>query len=143
MRFDLISDEEYENLPADDEECFVKFESIVRSNMHRILNNEEHGQFAKTLKESYMSAVSSVGQANGIPNTDLPKYDFADYASVQTAYGIFSLRIQGQVARIRTQSRRGNNSNSVLLLPKTKLAIHHHIAQIREVVLKADITEGR
>ena len=33
MNFELISPEEFDNLPEDDEQCFVEFEAICRRNM--------------------------------------------------------------------------------------------------------------
>ena len=50
MNFELISPEEFDNLPEDDEQCFVEYEAICRRNMTRMLNEDTRGNFDRSVQ---------------------------------------------------------------------------------------------
>ena len=59
MDYELISAEEYDNLPHDDEQCFVEFEAICRRNMTEIID-EKGGNVSRLIQAQYMAAVSAI-----------------------------------------------------------------------------------
>ena len=77
MNFELISPEEFDNLPEDDEQCFVAFEAICRRNMTGMINDEKITNFYRSVSGQYMAAVSSVAVECGLTNlsVSLPAYN--------------------------------------------------------------------
>ena len=70
MSYELISEEEYANLPDDDDRCFVEFENICRRNMTRMVDENTSGDFDRAVREQYMAAVAAVARECSIPNVE-------------------------------------------------------------------------
>lgn len=75
MSYELISEAEYADLPADEEQCFVAFETICRKNMTRIIDASKNGYTAPDVRSQYMASVAAVARECGIPNIEVPSYD--------------------------------------------------------------------
>lgn len=131
MEFELISEEEYDNLPSDDERCFVEFERIVRRNMTRMINDNTTNDFDQSVREQYMAAVSAVALECNIPNV---RHQATSDGNFWSQFGKFSLAVQGEVARIRIRQRGERHPYSVLLTGTTRTKIEHYISRIREMV---------
>lgn len=139
--FELISTEEFDNLPEDDEQCFVEFEAICRRNMTEIINNEKNNVY-RTVQAQYMAAVSSVAVECGLTNlsVSLPAENDDNFYD---EFSKFSLAVQGEVARIRIRGRRSRNSVSVQLTDNTRTKIAHYISRLRETIDKSDLPDAR
>lgn len=75
MDYELISAEDFDKLPEDNEQCFVEFEAICRRNMTEMMEEDNRsGDFYTSMRAHYMAAVYSVAQQCGIPNTPIPTY---------------------------------------------------------------------
>ena len=98
MSFELISEEQFERLSEDDEQCFVEFESICRGNMTRMLDQENSEIFFRSVREQYMASVYSVSNECRTLNIPEPNLKYEDNFDAQFAK--FSLDVQGEVARI-------------------------------------------
>ncbi len=145
MNFELISNAEYETLPQDNEQCFLQFEEICRTNMSRVLNKDVKGE-EFYIKQQYMTLVSAVGDDCGITDLAVPTYHLsAEFSSADflNAFRDFYFRVQGQVARIRAKSRRGSDGFSVLLLPNTRTKIEFHITHIRAIIGNSPLNDDR
>ncbi|KDM65904.1 hypothetical protein [Acidiphilium sp. JA12-A1] len=139
----LISDEDYDNLPEDDEKCFVEFENRIHSKMNIILDDDQRSSsFFQSIKSQYMASVYSVAVECGITALPSPPvfYENTDFYSF---YSRFELAVQGEVARIRVRGRRSRNSDSVLLIGNTKTIIQHHISRLRHVINESDLPISR
>lgn len=142
MNYELISTEEYENLPEDDELCFVEFEAICRRNMNILIDEVASGFLVTALQAQYMASVSSVAGECGLANLawTLPIQDSDRF---QTEFSQFSLAVQGEVARIRIRGRRSRNSLSVQLTANTRTKIEHYISRLREMIDKSELADSR
>ena len=136
MNYELITEEQYDALPEDDEQCFVQFEAICAASVKRMLNEDSSREFDAEIRSQYMAAVGAVAEACGIPNIHA-------HRDSEDEYGSFCHAVQRAVARIRVQRRGFRHSYSVQLLPNTKAKIAHHIAQIREVIQTSDLPGDR
>lgn len=136
MEFELISDEEFDNLPADNERCFIEFEAINRRNMNRMINNDTNSDFDTTIRQQYMTAVAAVAQECGIPNIF---FDPDANENTYQQFGRFSLSVQSEIARLRIRQRGERHPYSVLLTGSTRTKIEHYISRIRDVVAKSDM----
>ena len=140
MDFELISEEEFEGLPDDDEQCFVAYEAICRRNMNRMISDDSRGHFERHIQSQYMAGVASVAEECGIPNIPRGSYDPEHFSEI---FGDFSLAVHGEIARIRVRGRHAMRSYSVQLTPKTKITIEHYIARIRETIKKSSLPDNR
>jgi hypothetical protein len=137
MDYELISAEEYDDLPDDNEDCFVACEAICRRNMNRMLSlNNGSGPDASRLREHYMATVSAVGIECGILKQPAAPYSIAEFSG-------FLLRMHGVVTRIRIRKRNLTYPYSVQLAPTTRTKIEHYISRIREIVGKSDLPAFR
>jgi hypothetical protein len=125
MNFELISPEEFDNLPEDDEQCFVEYEAICRRNMTRMLNEDTRGNFDRSVQSQYMATVSKVAVQCGIRDIpdSIPAENSDDFYD---EFSKFALAVQGEVARIRIRGRRSRNSVSVQLTDNTRTKIEHY-----------------
>lgn len=139
MDYELISEEEYEGLPAEDDKCFVAFETICRRNMTRMIDQNTSGEFDSAVREQYMYAVSKVAEACQIPNV---RFDPTEGGNFQQVFAQFCLAVQGEVTRIRILSRGERHPYSVLLTGSTRTKIEHYIGRLRDFVGKSDLDEG-
>ena len=140
MSYELISDEEYANLPDEDDRCFVEFESICRRNMTRMIGEDTSNELDRVVREQYMAAVSAVAEACKIPNVS---YNPDGPSNFNDTFGRFSLAVQGEVARIRIRSRGTRHPYSVLLTGSTRTKIEHYISGIRDMVEQSDLDSDR
>ena len=140
MNYELITEEEYNNLPDDDEQCFVRFESIVRASMNRLISNESNSNLDQMIQSQYMISVSTVGHECGIPNTQLPDYREENFYD---AFKAFSIIVQGEVARIRVRGRGGRHPFSVQLAENTRPKIEYHLDRLRDAIEGADLSDIR
>ncbi len=140
MNHEIISEEEFSNLPADDERCFVEFESICRRNMTRMIDENSSNDFDQAVRQQYMTAVSSVAQECNIPNIS---YDPQSEDNFWHQFNLFSLAVQGEVARIRIRQRGERHPYSVLLTSSTRTKIEHYISRIRDMVDRSEMDLDR
>jgi hypothetical protein len=140
MDYDLISEDEYASLPDEDDRCFVEFEKICRRNMIRMLDQESSGDFNQAVRQQYMAAVSAVAQECNIPNIH---YEPETGSRFWEQFDLFSLAVQGEVARIRIRLRGQRHPYSVSLTGSTRTIIEHYISRIRDLVSKSDMDVDR
>ncbi len=142
MDFELISAEEFDNLPEDDEQCFVEFEAICRRNMTRMSNQDTRANFDQSVQAQYMAAVSSVAVECGLTHLSQPHTLESDNGFYEN-FSRFSLAVQGEVARIRIRGRRSRGSLSVQLMDNTRTKIRHYISRLREIIDASDLPAAR
>ena len=141
MNFELISSDEFDGLPEDNEQCFVEFESICRRNMTRMINADTSQGFDRSVQAQYAAAVSSVAVECGLPLATNPLMQ--DDNNFYEEFSRFSLAVQGEVARIRIRNRRSRGSLSVQLLENTRTKIHHYISRLRDAIEASNLPEDR
>ena len=140
MTYQLITDEEYASLPDDDDECFVRFESIYRGNMTQMIDKNNNLNFDQAVQQQYMAAVAAVAEECRIPNIHLRLDQERNFGEI---FSHFSLAVQGEVARIRIRTRGSRNPYSVQLLPNTRSKIENYLDRIRDIVENSDMRLDR
>lgn len=138
----LVTGDDYNDLPEDDEQCFAAFEAKIRANMTEKLDNEDRsGEYYHSIKSQYMASVYSVALECGINTLPAPRFD--NNAKFYETYHSFELAVQGEVARILVRGRRMVNATSVQLLDNTKTIIRHHVSRLRDAIIAADLPPDR
>lgn len=140
MRYELISESEYADLPEDSEQCFVQFEAICRRNMMRIIDASKSDYTGPEIRAQYMASVAAVAQECGITSVNVPSYDEEHaYEAFRSFYDF----VQGEIARIRIRSRGTRHTWSVQLTPTTKTKIEHYIGRLRALVDSSDLSDEK
>lgn len=142
MEFELISAQEFDSLPEDDEQCFVEFEAICRRNMTMMINSDTSANFDRSVQAQYMAAVSSVAVECGLPQL-ARSMTAQNHNEFYEDFSEFSLAVQGEVARIRIRGRRSRGALSVQLTDNTRTKIQFHIARLLETIEKSDLPGAR
>ncbi len=138
----LVSDDDYTDLPEDDDQCFAAFEGKIRASMTEKLDDDRRsGEYFQSIKSQYMAAVYSVALECGI--TVLPSPQFDSMNNFYEVFNLFELAVQGEVARIRIRGRRTVGATSVQLVDNTKTIIHHHVSQLRDAITAVDLPPDR
>jgi hypothetical protein len=139
MNYELISDEEYEKLPEDHEECFAQFVTTCDRNVLRLINSDNSGYFDRSVKAQYMANVSAVAVECGISKLSyLPVPQ--DHSEFYETFRQFSVETQGKVARIRVRRRRSRSTQSVQLTDNTRTKIQHYVSRLREAISNSDLS---
>jgi hypothetical protein len=141
MDFELISPQDYDNLPEDHEQCFVAFESICRRNMTRILDRKNSESLFTSVSGQYMASVYAVARECGI--TDIPFPPSGDDESYYSRYSTFLQSVQGEVARIRIRGRRARSYLTVQLTDNTRTKITWHVGRLRKVIDDSNLDTAR
>lgn len=138
MDYELISDADYDTLPADPYRKFVAIEQICRRNMTAMINNDSSGEFDQFIRLQYMTIVSAIAEELGIEGADYHYTADNAYGSYQD----FLRRVSGVVARIRLRSP-VNDQFSVRLANKTKGIIEYELDKLRTLIHASDLEEAR
>lgn len=138
----LVSDDDYNDLPEDDDQCFAAFEGKIRASMTEKLDNDDRsGDYSQSIRSQYMAAVYSVALECGITAIPMPQFD--NIQNFYEMFNLFELAVQGEVARIRIRGRRAVGATSVQLIDNTKTIIHHHVSRLRDAIIAADLPPDR
>jgi hypothetical protein len=140
MNYDLITEEDYANLPDDKEHCFVAFEAIYRRNMNQMINEDTRPEFDRSIQLQYVSAVRAVAEEcgiTGLPNGPIRETQFFD------DFSNFSIAVQGEIARIRVRRRGSRDPYSVLLSASTRTKIEHYISRLRDTIETSELPDDR
>jgi hypothetical protein len=140
VNHDLISAEEFDNLPDDPEQCFVEFEATCRRNMNKMCEGEQDREYCLLVEKQYMFAVYAVAQECGVAS--LPEPDIRSNNHYES-FNQFLLNAQSEVARIRVRGRRSLNSLSVQLRENTRTKIQHYVLRLREIIDKSTLPNHR
>ena len=142
VNYELISSEEFDNLPEDDEQCFVECEAICRRNMTRMIDDNTNASFDRSVQAQYVATVSSVAAECGLPHLIAdPIYE--NESNFYEKFSRFSLAVQGEVARVRIRGRRSRGSLSVQLLDNTRTKIQHYVTRLGETIDASDLSADR
>lgn len=136
MRYELISEQEYETLPEDKEQYFVAFENICRRNVMNFITRDTSQEFDRLVHAQYMAAVSAVAEECDIPNLSV---GYINMNNIDEEYNTFLLAVQKEVARIRVRERR-NRQLSVHLSERNRAIIRIQVDRLRSEIDQSDLT---
>lgn len=139
MHYELISAEEYEQLPEDPEQQFIELERICRRSMTEMISNETRAEFDHLVRMQYMTTVAAAAEELGIAGVEYP-FD-AEYPAQEI--DAFLLKVSGVVTRIRLRSGRRFRPYSVKLGTRTKARIEIEIQKLRGLVEESDLSEPK
>ena len=135
---ELISDEEYESLPDEPQQKFLRLEQICRTNLHGLITTESHPARDESLKREYMTIVSVAASELSIGDLDAPRWS-EDWSE---AYETFRLEVGAIITRLQLRSS-GPKAFSVHLTSRTKARIELQINRLRTIIEDSDLPAHR
>lgn len=138
MRYELMTDADYEGLPEDPSQQFVAIEAICRRNLNRFIGEEDRNEFDDLLRSQYMMMISAAAAELGIQGIDYP------HDADRPAYELdrFMVQVTGVVTRLRLRTA-SFRSGSVQIAAKTRTQIDVQIRRLRSIIENGDMTEAK
>lgn len=81
--YELIPEETYDNLPAEENEKFATLVRVAQTNLARILDNSNSNDFAAEIRSQFISIISGIAEALGIEGLPAMDGQLADYDKYQ------------------------------------------------------------
>jgi hypothetical protein len=137
---ELISAEELDSLPEDDERAFVTAEAICRRNVLTAIREDqsERGDYSEEMKLQYIATISALAEQFGISGLA-----YLIVENSYQAYADFSRAAQAEVARIIARNRRSRHANSVELSSKTRARIEQQVTNLRRAIDESELPDSR
>lgn len=135
----LITREDYANLPEDDEECFLAIEEICRRNMDSVINELSREENPGPIWASYMSIVSTAALQCGIHDLSIHPSITNDFERLQK----FQEALDVVTTRLHFRNRRRSGPESVQLALNTRPKIEHHVMLLRMAIEKSQLSNER
>lgn len=146
MLYELISPDDYDNLPDDPGQQFIEIERICRKNMNEILSgefrsraNDENDQFAYNIRLQYMTTVEAAALALNVSGVEMPD----EINNMNYTFERFLLAASGAVTRLRLIGRKGRKTETVQLAARTRGLIELRIRKLREAIETGEMPEKK
>lgn len=135
MHHDLISEADYERLPAEPELRFLTLESICKNNMLRLISNESPSVYDSSLRLEYMATVAAAAEELGIEGLRFPILG----RDVENDMMDFSLAVRKTTPQLRLRNASKGSAHSVQLAKRTKARIKLEIQRLRDIIEASDL----
>jgi len=139
MSFNLISEADYERLPADPHKKFAALEAICRRNMFEAMTPDTSADSDTLVRTTYMTVVAAAAEELGVTGVSY----VSRYAKSSDNVQEFIRVVSGVVAKIYLRNSSGRDALSVRLANKTKGIIESEIAKLRNAVSMSDLDEAK
>lgn len=139
MDFELMSAGDFETLPDDPMERFVKVEEICRRNMNLMIRDDTNSRFDGIIRTQYMNVVAAAAHELGIEGLDYP-YNMDNPLG---QLGDFMLKANGISTRFRLRASSRKPESSVRLASKTRGRIEQQIQKLRNIITESSLSADR
>jgi len=138
MNFDDV----YTNLPAEPKLAFVQLEAKYRSELEETRREADERANLNACYLTYINQTLAAARALCLEiflDWKVPRHEH----NLWDAYRDFSADVEHYLVQIKVQHGRRISGHSVALDTLIKLKLHHHIDQIREIVLKLEVLPAK
>ncbi|WP_176590132.1 hypothetical protein [Sphingobium sp. EM0848] len=141
VEYELMSPDDYDNLPEEPEEKFIAIERTCRINLNSILRtlDENDSWSYKMIQLQYMTTVSAAAAELNISGVEYPN----GHREPHLGFDDFLLQTSGAVTRARLRKATRSRPFTVQLAARTRGAVELQINKLRSIIEKADIPEAR
>lgn len=138
----MITDEEIDDLPDDDEAAFVQYEAILRETVRRVNSDQDYRTW--DVEREYVAHMLAFVDNRDLP-VDLPRNPPDDDQYFSDWYKNFVRAIDyfKASARLQVSARRKRNVTSIALPIDMKAQIGGHLTAIRNIVGCADLSANK
>lgn len=136
MVADLISIDEYENLPDEPEAQFVALEGICRKNFYKAVSGAS-GADSRLLHLNYMSTIAAIAETLDI------NFPFKSNEVNINNFEYFQIVTSSLVAKFNLKNAGIRNPNSVRLQSRTRNLIEIEVQNLRKIISESNLPEDR
>ena len=134
-----LTNDDYDDLPADDWEAFAKLEAISRERLYSVQRDRDGDiPFEDMLR--YMNEIAALADHFEVPDIS---YDPEPDGHYSHEFARFTRAVDYRLAQIRVRRSRRNQRDSVAITGPAREKIHHHIERLKEEVSAANIPDKR
>jgi len=133
-----LREQDYDDLPEDDDEAFVRLEGLSRDRLHQA-DTDEHNNLTYQAAMRYMNEIAALAdqfEISGITYNE----ECSDFHS---EYGRFTRAVEYRVAQIRVQKARRARRNSVAISGSGRERIQHYLERVKAEIAGAEIPDKR
>lgn len=140
MLYELITPEDYDNLPDDQGQQFIEIERICRKSMNEMLGGESFSDdFAYNVRLQYMTTVEAAALELNVSGVQMPD----EINNMNYVFERFALAASGAVTRLRLQGRKGRRADTVQLSARTRGLIELRIRKLRDAIEMGDMPDEK
>lgn len=136
MEYELIREEDYANLPEDDELQFAAIESLCRRRMAEITANSQNNVYDTQIRREYVATIIGAAKSTGLGDEIQFTETFAEFSD---DFDNFIMKVISKTTEIRTTKSRLNYKNSIKLANRTKSLIEIEITNLRDAIFNSDL----
>lgn len=130
-----LDEEDFQDLPEEDNDAFIDLEKKARRKFLSIPDNlRNYNEYM-----SYMNEISALAHHYGIPDI----YADSEPNDVVIEYNVFMRRVEYRIVQIRAQNAKIIARNSVTISGSSRLLIQHYLEQLKKEVLISNLSEKR
>ena len=134
-----LTNDDYDDLPADDWEAFAQLEAISRERLHAVQRDRDGDiPFEDMLR--YMNEIAALADHFEVPDIS---YDPEPDSHYSHEFARFTRAVDYRLAQIRVRRARRNQRDSVVITGPTREKIQHYLERLKEEVSAASINDKR
>lgn len=134
----FLQDEDFDDLPSDDGEAFVRLEKLSRDRM-LAMDRDRDGDLTYEDMMSYMNEATALAAEFNIPDIIYA----ADPPNYRSEYARFTRSVEFRRAQIRVQRARREVKSTVSLSGAAREKIQHYIEKLKAEIQSSEIPEKR
>lgn len=139
MNPELITEDQYEALPAEPMKRFLALEDICRTKMLQAITHETSSDYDEIIRLQYMMTVASAAETLGINGISYPK----EHTSPSSQLNSFFAQVTKLTTRLRLLSSGHGDAYSVQLANRTRGKITIQVNKLRDIIEKSDLPDER
>ncbi len=138
MQYELMTEQDYDELPEDPALKFVALEAICRRRLNEAISQDTPQQFDQLIQMQYMSVVSAAAAELGVEGPSYPSHLDEPHA----AFNDFMLEAAAIVTRIRLRTT-SSKAGSVRLSERSKGKIELQLRRLEQLIREAEMSDAK
>ncbi|WP_157084730.1 hypothetical protein [Sphingomonas pituitosa] len=133
--YDLIPESEFEDLPSDPYDRFVRLATVAQKNIARMLDDSQSNEFSDEVRSQFVSMISHIAEACDIEGLPLLDPENTTYRT----YTVYRHHLAGIIAKARLKSPTLSRPYTVELGRINRARIAQEIDHLRRFVEDSDL----
>lgn len=139
MNQQLVTEEEFDNLPEQPERRFLALEQICRARLYQQISSETSEYFDQTVRLQYMRMISAAAEELNIPDIHINEH----YQRLVDGFDDFLSDVVYVTTKLRLRTAGARDPHSVQLTPRTKGRIELQVRRLRAVIESSDLPDEK
>ncbi|MCP3056686.1 hypothetical protein [Aurantimonas marianensis] len=136
MEYELMREEDYDDLPEDDELKFAAIESLCRRRMAEITSQSHNNIYDSQIRLEYVATIVGAAKSIGLDDEIQFHESFSDFSE---NFDKFIMKVVAKTAEIRASKSRIHQKDTAKLANRTKSLIEIEISKLRDAISNSDL----